>query len=66
MAKQLPTKVFSKHPGSFIEQPYLATLQAESWDWFVKKGLRELFDEISPIKDYTGNEVELHFLDYHF
>ena len=66
MAKQLPTKVFSKHPGSFIEQPYLATLQAESWDWFVKKGLRELFDEISPIKDYTGNEIELHFLDYHF
>jgi DNA-directed RNA polymerase subunit beta len=66
MAKQLPTKVFSKHPGSFIEQPYLSTIQAESWEWFVKKGLRELFDEISPIKDYTGNEVELHFLDYHF
>ncbi len=66
MAKKLPIKVFSKHPGSFIEQPFLAKLQAESWDWFVNKGLRELFDEISPIKDYTGNEIELHFLDYHF
>ena len=30
------------------------------------KGLRELFDEISPIKDFTGKVMELQFLDYEF
>jgi len=66
MAKKLLAKTFSTHPGSFIEQPFLATIEKDSWEWFVKKGLRELFDEISPIKDYTGAEVELYFLDYYF
>ncbi len=66
MPKSLPTKVFSYHPGAFIEQPYLTKIQIDSWDWFIKKGLRELFDEISPIKDYAGTDVELYFLDYYF
>ncbi len=66
MNKKLPVKVFSSHPGAFIQQPFLAKIQQDSWDWFVKKGLRELFDEISPIKDYTGNEIELYFSDYYF
>ena len=34
--------------------PNLIELQLESFRWFVDKGLRELFDEISPIKDFTG------------
>ncbi|MEI8333457.1 MAG: DNA-directed RNA polymerase subunit beta [Chloroflexota bacterium] len=46
--------------------PNLIELQLESFDWFVKKGLRELFDEISPIKDFTGKVMELRFLDYAF
>ena len=66
MAKMLPPKIFSSHPGAFVDQPFLAKVQADSWDWFIKKGLKELFEEISPIKDYTGNEVELYFLDYYF
>ncbi|HXF44119.1 MAG TPA: DNA-directed RNA polymerase subunit beta, partial [Candidatus Paceibacterota bacterium] len=40
--------------------------QLNSFKWFLEKGLKELFDEISPIKDHTGNELELHFLDYKF
>ena len=32
----------------------------------MEKGLRELFDEISPIKDFTGKVMELQFLDYEF
>jgi DNA-directed RNA polymerase subunit beta len=44
--------------------PYLLSLEKESWQWFWKKGLRELFQEASPIKDYTGKELELWFLDY--
>jgi DNA-directed RNA polymerase subunit beta len=46
--------------------PNLIELQLDSFNWFVEKGLRELFDEISPIKDFTGKVMELQFLDYEF
>ncbi|HEX9551544.1 MAG TPA: hypothetical protein VF971_10660, partial [Candidatus Limnocylindrales bacterium] len=46
--------------------PNLIELQLESFQWFIAKGLRELFDEISPIKDFTGKVMELQFLDYEF
>ena len=42
--------------------PNLIELQLESFKWFIDKGLRELFDEISPIKDFTGKVMELQFL----
>src|SRR6266498_360760 len=46
--------------------PNLIELQLDSFRWFVDKGLRELFDEISPIKDFTGKVMELQFHDYEF
>ena len=46
--------------------PNLIELQLDSFSWFIDKGLRELFDEISPIKDFTGKVMELQFLDYEF
>jgi DNA-directed RNA polymerase subunit beta len=46
--------------------PNLIELQLESFRWFIEKGLRELFDEISPIKDFTAKVMELQFLDYEF
>src|SRR6266508_5112400 len=46
--------------------PNLIELQLDSFRWFVEKGLRELFDEISPIKDFTGKVMELQFHDYEF
>src|SRR3972149_6517477 len=46
--------------------PNLIELQLESFRWFTAKGLRELFDEISPIKDFTAKVMELQFLDYEF
>jgi DNA-directed RNA polymerase subunit beta len=49
-----------------FEIPNLIELQLDSFSWFVDKGLRELFDEISPIKDFTGKVMELQFLDYEF
>ncbi len=49
-----------------FEIPNLIELQLNSFAWFVEKGLRELFDEISPIKDFTGKVMELQFLDYEF
>ena len=46
--------------------PNLIELQLDSFKWFVEKGLRELFDEVSPIKDFTGKVMGLQFLDYEF
>jgi|GEM_PF-2309403 len=65
MAK-LKTKVFSTHPGDITDRPYYPEIQLKSWEWFTKKGIKRLFDEISPIRDYTGEKYELHFLDYSF
>lgn len=46
------------------EMPNLIQIQTESYDWFIKEGLREVFEDISPIKDYAGNLV-LKFTDYY-
>ncbi len=48
------------------EIPDLIELQVRSFAWFVEKGLRELFDEISPIRDFTAKVMELQFLDFEF
>lgn len=62
----LEVKSFSTHPGDFIKMPFLGEIQFNSWNWFVKKGIKELFKEISPIRDYTSKEFELYFEDYFF
>jgi len=46
--------------------PNLIEMQKDSFEWFKKEGLRELFDEISPIVDFTGTRMELSFEDYEF
>jgi len=56
-------KKFSKSKVSLV-LPYLLALQKESWQWFWREGLKELFSEVFPIKDYTGKEWEIWFLDY--
>ncbi len=66
MDKKTQVKNFSSIPMPVLEQPFLAQSLSDSWDWFIKKGLKELFEEISPIKDYSGKELELYFVDYYF
>lgn len=66
MPASLKPKVFSSYKGPEFSQTHLAELQINSYKWFVEKGLRELFDEISPIRDHTGKELELSFLEYKF
>jgi DNA-directed RNA polymerase subunit beta len=56
---------FAKFPQA-LEIPDLIQVQLDSFRWFQEEGLRELFDEISPIQDYTGTRLELHFVDYEF
>lgn len=64
--KTLPTKTFSLHRGALVPQPDLALVQTESYEWFKKEGLKELFKEFSPIVDYSDKHLELSFLDYYF
>jgi DNA-directed RNA polymerase subunit beta len=66
MIHKLTVKSFSRHPGDFVEKPYFGDIQINSWRWFLTDGIQELFKEISPIRDYTGKEFELYFLDYAF
>lgn len=48
------------------EVPKLIETQLDSFTWFREVGLRELFDEISPIEDFTGKNLALSFQDYRF
>ncbi len=63
MNLKMRTKNFSKSKVS-LTLPYLLSLQKESWRWFWEEGLKELFSEIFPIRDYAKKELELWFLDY--
>ncbi len=56
---------FAKHP-ELIDVPNLVRVQLESFEWFQKEGLTKLFEEVSPIRDYTRNRLELHFVDFEF
>ena len=46
-----------------LEMPNLIEIQKKSYEWFLDTGLREVFEDVSSITDYTGN-LELSFLDY--
>lgn len=48
-----------------LDLPNLISVQTESYDWFIKKGLKEVFEDISPITDYAETMV-LEFVDYYF
>jgi len=50
---------FAKFP-EILEIPDLVEVQRRSFDWFLREAIREVFDEISPIQDFTGN-LELRF-----
>ena len=46
-----------------LELPNLIEIQTASYEWFLEEGLREMFKDISPIEDFTGN-LSLEFIDY--
>ncbi|MDD2274420.1 MAG: DNA-directed RNA polymerase subunit beta [Candidatus Pacebacteria bacterium] len=56
-------KSFAKSKISY-PLPSLIFMQQESWRQFWEEELKELFSEVSPIRDYTGKEFELDFLSY--
>lgn len=64
-----PVKVGKRERWSYariqevLEMPNLIEIQQNSYEWFLREGLREMFRDISPIQDFTGNLV-LEFVDY--
>jgi len=57
-------RIFNAHK-EVMPLPDLVEIQKNSYNWFLKQGLRELFDEVSPIKDFGGRNLELYFKDYY-
>jgi DNA-directed RNA polymerase subunit beta len=66
-AKQVAkSRVFFTQDDTALPLPNLIAHQKDSWREFVETGLSEIFTELNPIEDYTGQKLELRFKDYHF
>ncbi len=69
MAKAKATagsRVFFTKSDAALPLPNLVAHQKDSWREFVETGLSEIFTELNPIEDYTGQKLELRFKEYHF
>ncbi|MGB4767912.1 MAG: DNA-directed RNA polymerase subunit beta [Candidatus Saccharimonas sp.] len=60
------SRVFFTENDTALEVPNLLSHQKESWKDFIETGLSEIFAELNPIEDYTGQKLELRFKGYHF
>jgi DNA-directed RNA polymerase subunit beta len=58
----LPERVSFARIPDIRPMPGLIQIQLDSFEWFKKEGLRELFEEISPIEDFTGKNLKLEFI----
>ncbi len=63
--KIIPRKTYAKLP-TVLEVPNLIKVQLDSFQRFQEEGIKQLLEEISPIKDLTGNRLELSFVAYEF
>ena len=69
MAKKPTTsseRVYFTSGDNALPLPNLIAHQKDSWHWFVEEGLSEIFSEINPIDDYTGQKLSLKFGKYYF
>ena len=58
-------KTYARIP-QVLEVPNLIQSQIQSYEWFKTEALQEVYQEISPITDYTSKKYELHFLEHYF
>ena len=62
----LPKSKSYSRIAEVLDIPNLIQSQIQSFDWFLSEGLQEVYQEISPIQDYTGNKYQLSFLHHYF
>ena len=55
-------KSYAKYQ-EILEMPNMLKIQKDSYEWFLDKGLREVFNDVGVISDFSG-KLELSFLDY--
>ena len=65
-ANESGSRVFFTEGDQALPIPDLIAHQKDSWEDFVKSGHREVFNELNPIDDYTGQKLSLRFKDYEF
>ena len=58
-------KSYTRLP-QIMEVPDLIEIQLDSFRWLQEEGLKQVLEEISPISDFTGNKLELTFVNYEF
>ncbi|HNX11056.1 MAG TPA: DNA-directed RNA polymerase subunit beta [bacterium] len=64
VAAKLGERRYFKDFKEAMPVPDLIEIQKDSYNWFLKEGLAELFDEISPITDFNNRDLELYFEEY--
>jgi len=62
--EKIKEKNFGRFPAT-QKLPFLLETQLESYDWFLSDGLKQLFEEVSPIRDWSGRDLELFFDQYY-
>jgi len=66
MAKSAAARTYLNSQNTPLPLPDLIKIQLDSYNWFLEEGLKELFEEVSPIDDFTGKKYELSFKGYKF
>ncbi|PJA33469.1 MAG: DNA-directed RNA polymerase subunit beta, partial [Candidatus Zambryskibacteria bacterium CG_4_9_14_3_um_filter_40_16] len=61
---KLPKKFFGKYRKPLVEIPNLVESQLTSFRWLIEKGLKEVFEEFSSIKDFSGKKFTLDFVGF--
>ncbi|MDD3678676.1 MAG: DNA-directed RNA polymerase subunit beta [Patescibacteria group bacterium] len=64
MAKIMKRKYY-RPLQNVLDLPNLIEIQTKSYDWFIKEGIKEVLDEISPIVDFSQTQYELYFGNYY-
>jgi len=62
---RVPRKSYARL-SQILDIPNLIEVQLDSFLWFQEEGVKQLLEEVSPIKDFTGNKLELSFIGYEF
>jgi len=60
----IPKKYFGRFRKPLTETPNLVVSQVESFKWLIEKGLKEVFEEFSSIKDFSGKKFQLDFASF--
>src|SRR3989338_3882462 len=62
--KELYGRYYFTKDQNYYEVPDLLEVQKKSYDWFLREGITELLDSISPIKDFSEEKAEMTFLSH--